>query len=316
MSAPTFITGRGAINPWECDQWGHLNVQFYLAKASDAQAHLAARLGLPPSRLRAAGPGLMPVTDRTLFKRELRAGDIFNIRSGIRAVHADGTLDIASRMVNQDTGVESAAFETRLRWVAADRRSPLPWPEEVRAAAAALAADLPDMPRPAPMAQAAPPAPDIADLELTYRGSLEPWECDADGIAPPRAHIARFNDAITHLFRVLEIDRGSLFQRGFGSAALDYDIVYQRPMRSGQGIDVRSGLLSAGEKIFHVVHYVVDTASGEIITSIVVTALFFDLKARKSVPIGQALPGDTGGPLAALAARTASAASGHPATRA
>ena len=32
MSAPTFITGRGAINPWECDQWGHLNVQFYLAR--------------------------------------------------------------------------------------------------------------------------------------------------------------------------------------------------------------------------------------------------------------------------------------------
>ena len=92
MSAPTFITGRGAINPWECDQWGHLTVQFYLAKASDAQAHLAARLGLVPSRLRSAAGSLMPSTDRALFKRELRAGDIYFIRSGIRALTADGTL--------------------------------------------------------------------------------------------------------------------------------------------------------------------------------------------------------------------------------
>ena len=72
-----WVTGRGAINPWDCDQWGHMNVQFYLAKASDAQAVLAARLGLSPSRLRAAGCRPMPVADRILFKRELRAGDIY-----------------------------------------------------------------------------------------------------------------------------------------------------------------------------------------------------------------------------------------------
>jgi len=301
-----FITGRGAINAWECDQWGHLNVQFYLAKASDAQALLAARLGLVPSRLRGPVPCMMPVADRTLFKRELRAGDIYAIRTGIRGVATDGTLDIASRMVNQDTGVESAVFETRLRWVAADRHTALPWPEDVLAAAQALAGDLPEAPP--PMAQTAPAAPDIATLELTYRGSVEPWECGADGIAPPRAHIARFNDAITHLFNAMKIDRNSLFRRGFGSAALDYDIEYRRPMRSGQGVDIRSGLLAAGEKIFHVVHYVVDAVSGEIITSIVVTALFFDLAARRSVPIRQALPGEAGGLLAALAARTRSAA--------
>ncbi|MDO8375720.1 MAG: thioesterase family protein [Aquabacterium sp.] len=301
-----FITGRGAINAWECDQWGHLNVQFYLAKASDAQALLAARLGLVPSRLRGPVPCMMPVADRTLFKRELRAGDIYAIRTGIRGVATDGTLDIASRMVNQDTGVESAVFETRLRWVAADRHTALPWPEDVLAAAQALAGDLPEAPP--PMAQTAPAAPDIATLELTYRGSVEPWECGADGIAPPRAHIARFNDAITHLFNAMKIDRNSLFRRGFGSAALDYDIEYRRPMRSGQGVDIRSGLLAAGEKIFHVVHYVVDAVSGEIITSIVVTALFFDLTARRSVPIRQALPGEAGGLLAALAARTRSAA--------
>ncbi len=303
MSTSTFITGRGAINAWECDQWGHLNVQFYLTKAGDAQSHLAARLGLVPSRLRTGDLRPVPVTDRTLFRRELRAGDVFFIRSGIRAVGTDGTLDIASRMVNQDTGVESAAFETRLRWMAQDHRSPLPWPADVHAAAAELAADLTDMPRPAPMAQPVPQAPDLGGLELTYRGSVEPWECEAGGFAPPRAHIARFNDAITHLFRTLKIDRADLFRRGFGSAAIDYDIVYRHPMVSGQAVEIRSGLLSVGPKVFHVIHHVLDAASHEVITSIVVAALFFDLAARKSVTIAHALPGAAGGRLAELAAR-------------
>ncbi len=289
MSAPTFITGRGAINPWECDQWGHLNVQFYLAKASDAQAHLAARLGLMPSRLRSSAGSLMPATDRALFKRELRAGHIYFILSGIRAVAADGTLDIASRMVNQETGVESAAFETRLRWVGQDRTTPLPWPDDVAATAATMAGELAEIQRPPPMAQVLP-APLQADrLLLTYRGSVEAWECDSAGVAPPRAHIARFNDAITHLFRAMKIDRAELFASGLGSAALDYDIAYHRPLRSGTAVEIRSGMLALSDKVFHLVHYVLDSASGEVITTIVVAALFFDLAARKSVPMPAAV---------------------------
>ncbi|MFN6993100.1 MAG: acyl-CoA thioesterase [Aquincola tertiaricarbonis] len=289
MSAPTFITGRGAINSWECDQWGHLNVQFYLAKASDAQAHLAARLGLMPTRLRSLKDSLMPATDRALFKRELRAGDIFFIRSGVRAVAADGTLDIASRMVNQETGIESAAFETRLRWVGPDRTTPLPWPDDVAAAAATLAGELAELQRPQPMADVLPMQQQPEHLLLTYRGSVEAWECDSAGVAPPRAHIARFNDAITHLFRAMKIDRAELFASGLGSAALDYDIAYHRPLRSGTAVEIRSGMLALSDKVFHLVHYVLDSASGEVITTIVVAALFFDLAARKSVPMPAAV---------------------------
>ncbi|MCM3562718.1 acyl-CoA thioesterase [Hydrogenophaga intermedia] len=290
MSAETFITGRGAINPWECDQWGHLNVQFYLSRASDAQAHIAARLGLPPSKLRACDPGLLPVADRVLFKRELRAGNIYFIRSGIRAVSPGGAIDIASRMVNQESGVESALFETRLQWVAQDRTTALPLPTEVLASARGQAGALPDMPLPQPMAPVLPPGqPEVEGLHLTYRGSVEAWECAVDGAAPPRAQIARLNDAITHLFRAMKIDRAELLARGLGSAALDYAISYHRPVRSGKAVDIRSRMVAVADKIFHVVHYVLDAASGEVLTTIVVAGLFFDLAARKSVPIPPAI---------------------------
>jgi len=289
MNGRVFVTGRGAVNLWDCDQWGHMNVQFYLAKASDAQAHLAARIGLPPSRLRGERAALRPAADRTLFKRELRAGDIYFVRSGIRSVDAAGTMAIASRMVNQDTGVEAAAFETRWRWTDPGGGTALPWPDDVRAAADELVGEMPDI-VPPPMAAVLPPGPPQLDrLQLTYRGSVESWECGPDGVAPPRAHIARFNDAITHLFRAIRIDRGVLFASGTGSAALDYDIVYHRPIHAGKALDIRSGVLAVGEKLFHVVHHIVDAADGEPLTTIVVAALFFDLAARKSVPIPAAI---------------------------
>lgn len=283
------VIGRGAVNTWECDQWGHLNVQFYRAKASDALAVLACQLGLPPSRLRGATELVLPVAERILFKRELRAGDIYVLRAGLRAIESDGALRVASRMINQDSGVEAAAFETRLHWTSRDGRDRRPWPEAVLAAATAHAAHgaslWAELPPPPPMARALPAPPELDRHLLTYRGAVESWECDTSGLATPRAHIARFNDAITHLFRVLEIDRGALHASGLGSAVLDYEIDYRQALRSGQAIEMRSGLLDAGDKVFHVFHYIVDSSSGDIITSVVVAALFFDLSARKAVPL-------------------------------
>lgn len=214
MNDRTFVTGRGSVNMAECDQWGHMNVQFYLARATDAQAHLAARIGLAPSRLRKEALSLRPLADRTLFKRELRGGDIHMIRSGIRAVHPEGTIDIASRMTNLVTGVESAAFDTRLALMGPDDAT-RPLPDDVRSAALDLSGDLPEMPAPPPRAAVQPlGAPPLDRMLLTYRGSIEPWDCDTDGVAPPRAHIARFNDAITHLFRAMALDRRALLAEG------------------------------------------------------------------------------------------------------
>ncbi|MFX8059754.1 thioesterase family protein, partial [Acinetobacter baumannii] len=48
-------------------------------------------------------------------------------------------------------------------------------------------------------------------------------------------------------------------------------------------------VLAVGDKVFHIVHYILDAADGRLLTTIVVAALFFDLAARKSVPIPPAI---------------------------
>ena len=37
----------GGVNTWECDEMGHMNVRFWVAKAQEGLAGLAAQLGMP-----------------------------------------------------------------------------------------------------------------------------------------------------------------------------------------------------------------------------------------------------------------------------
>ena len=176
------VTYRGCVNAWECDQWGHQNVQFYLAKAADAQAALGCALGLAPSRLRRSGAALLPASERILFKRELRAGDAVCIRSGARA--AEGAeLRYFSLMTNEETGKQSAVFETTARLTELETGRALDLPEAACAAARNAAAA-----HPLPEAIAHPRvlagAPQGA--VLTYRGALETWEAGETGFVPAR----------------------------------------------------------------------------------------------------------------------------------
>lgn len=276
------VTYRGCVNAWECDQWGHQNVQFYLAKAADAQAALGCALGLAPSRLRGSGAALLPVSERILFKRELRAGDAVCIRSGVRA--AEGAeLRYFSLMTNEETGERSAVFETTARLTELETGRALDLPEAARAAArdGAAAAHAPPEAIVGPRAPAGTPSGAV----LTYRGALESWEADETGFVPARFQIARFAECAAHLFHRIGASKPLLRSRNLGSAALDYAIDYRAPLRPGQAIDIRSGVLEVRGKVLRFFHHLIDAAQGNVATSIEVAVVFFDLAARKSVPM-------------------------------
>jgi len=54
---------RSSVQTWECDQMGHMNVQFYVARASDAAFYLRHALGLSPSRVRAEGRAMIALEE-------------------------------------------------------------------------------------------------------------------------------------------------------------------------------------------------------------------------------------------------------------
>jgi acyl-CoA thioester hydrolase len=130
MAEPT-LTYLGTIYPWHCDHMGHMNVMWYVGKFDEATWQLFASVGLPSSRLRQEGIGLVAVEQRIEYKRELLAGDTISIRSTFQEVR-EKVLLFSHEMTNQET--QELAARTFLTGVCIDikTRKARPLPADIR----------------------------------------------------------------------------------------------------------------------------------------------------------------------------------------
>jgi acyl-CoA thioester hydrolase len=100
-------TYRGAVYPWQCDHMGHMNVMWYVGKFDEATWELFRGIGITPSYLRDHHRGMVAVDQRIAYQRELRAGDLVVIRSGLLEVKAK-TVRFVHEMRNSETQEVSA----------------------------------------------------------------------------------------------------------------------------------------------------------------------------------------------------------------
>ena len=291
MTAP-LVTYRGCVKASDCDHWGHLGTQFYLAKADDAQAALCCELGLAPSWLRSRNAAMVLRRNRVLFKHELRAGDAVHVRSGVRDAQ-ESTLRFCSVLCEeQDT--QSAVFESEARLVDRTTGTPIDLPTQAIVRAAELAVSDVTFPMPPPLGNPRPPARTPPQAMLTQRGALGAWERDDTGLAPPHFMIPRFSAAMTGLMAHLGLSRPVLLRRHLGYAALDCGFEHPVLLRPGQSVDIRSGVLEVGRKALRVFHHVIDTNSGDNVAAMEVVLIFFDLRARKSVAMPEEIVARSG----------------------
>jgi acyl-CoA thioester hydrolase len=137
--AEPILTYLGTIYPWHCDHMGHMNVMWYVGKFDEATWQLFASVGLPSSRLRQEGIGLVAVEQRIEYKRELLAGDTISIRSTFQEVREKALL-FSHEMTNQET--QELAARTFLTGVCIDlkTRKARPLPTDIRERIAAASA--------------------------------------------------------------------------------------------------------------------------------------------------------------------------------
>lgn len=111
---------------------GYMNAMWYVGKFDDATWHLFSLLGLTPLFLREQNRGMAAVQQNITYKRELHAGDIVTIRSGILEMK-EKVMRFFHEMKNEETGVISAV--TVLTGVHMDTtaRKSCPFPEQVLA---------------------------------------------------------------------------------------------------------------------------------------------------------------------------------------
>ncbi len=124
------ITYRGVVYPWQCDHMGHMNVMWYVGKFDEATWQGLSMLGLTPSFLRERNRGMGAVQENITYKRELRAGDVVSIRSGVVEIR-EKVIRFFHEMYNDETGDVSATTEITAVHMDTVRRKSCPFPAQV-----------------------------------------------------------------------------------------------------------------------------------------------------------------------------------------
>jgi acyl-CoA thioester hydrolase len=279
---------RSSVQTWECDQMGHLNVQFYVAKADEGLTALGAALGLSARAQRSAFAALVPREHHIRFHRELRPGAAFVVTGGVLDTRPEGLI-LYEEMRNVATSDVAATFVTRAEWCDVETRGGLPLPVNAIAKAPALTIALPDHGTPRGLDMAPPrPAPTLQEAEdlrliTTFRGAVLREHCDAAGYMTTRHHMGRVSDAIPNLIAQMRNEDRSTSR--IGGAALEYRFVYRTPAREGDLLVLKSGLKSVSAKTYIWCHWLFDAEAGECLATAEAVAISMDLAERKAIEI-------------------------------
>ena len=103
-----FVTYRGVVYPWQCDHVGHMNVMWYVGKFDEATWQMFAAIGVTPTYLRQEGRGMAAVRQNITYRRELQAGAVISIRTGILEMR-ERVIRFYHEMINDETGEIAAA---------------------------------------------------------------------------------------------------------------------------------------------------------------------------------------------------------------
>ncbi len=281
--AGTIESYRGAVDPWECDTNGHMNVEFYIARFGDALRHLGTAIGMTPKLARRSGVALACRELRVRYRRELYAGDILALRSAVTGV-GEGELVSRHELSDAASGEVSALAEIRELCVELESGAAAPWPEGTGARAEAMVAAtaLDPVPRLEPPPRSGPATG--ASFESGH-GAVDPWECDAFGHMSPRFYAARASDCAAHMLFQLGLGRAVLEERRWGSTALEHHLGLRCQLFAGDVVTITTGFRAVGNKTFRFVHRFTDLESGEVTASIEVLSCLLDLERRKALVI-------------------------------
>lgn len=123
-------TYRGAVYPWHCDHMGHMNVMWYVGKFDEATWNLFSSLGVTPAYLREQSRAMAAVQQNITYKRELTAGDVVAVRSGLLEMR-DKLVRFVHEMRQAQTGEVAAICVLTAVHMDSRARKSAPFPPEL-----------------------------------------------------------------------------------------------------------------------------------------------------------------------------------------
>ena len=279
---------RGSVATWECDAMGHLNVGFYVAKAMEGMAGLAAELGMTGA--------FAPDARSTLIVREQHIRFLREARPHAPLTMTGGVVEIAEcearvlLLLRHRSGEIAASFQTVVAHATAREARAFPWPSRVLERARALAIAVP--PEAAPRSLGLEPVQSQASLARaealglgrTALGVVRAADCDAFGRMRTEQMMARISDGIPHFFNGRRPGADKLGSRS-GGAALEYRLIHLDWPRAGHRVELRSGASGGDARFRKLTHWLLDPDSGRAWGVAEAIAVSFDLETRKIVTL-------------------------------
>lgn len=128
---------RGMVSAWQCDHYGHMNVQFYFSALNDSAFHLMNAIGLTREAVDARRLGMPVVRMETDFRSELVAGDLIEVDSVVAEVFAK-KLRFHHRLLKSASGDVALDCLATTVCMDLDSRRAVPIPDDVAERARAL----------------------------------------------------------------------------------------------------------------------------------------------------------------------------------
>jgi acyl-CoA thioester hydrolase len=288
---------RGSVNTWECDEMGHMNVRFYVAKAVEGLVGLAGAMGMPQAFSPYSNATLLLREQHIRFLREALAGAPLVMRAAVLEM-GESEARLLLALYHAPSGEPAASFQTVVAHVTAggDPR-PFPWPRQAVELARDLTIDLPayaasrSVSLDPVVSGASLVRADELGLIPISAGAFNAQDCDVFGRMRAEQFIGRVSDGIATLAGQ---SRGLIAQTAeprparSGGAVLEYRLLHLAWPRAGDRFVVRSGMSAIGDRTQTLVHWMIDPQSGRAWGSSEAVAVTLDLDARKIVPVSPA----------------------------
>lgn len=262
------LTYRGAVDAWECDQMGHMNIQFYAQRfdLSEQVALYGARQSAGNHSLVSDTPN--PLRERLTFHSELRAGaPIEMVMSACDPVDP-GTFRVRHTLTKSDDGAIVATADIDYRLSEAEQP-----------------------PQQAPRRSTPPSAlidKDHAGLRHCGRSPIS--DRDIRNVRLRRRKlVAMLNHASSHAGLERGRRRDPEGRLIVGSATLAMGIIAHGNVLAGTLLDVRSLLARKTRKLVDARHVVVDAETDALLYSVAVTHVFFDACTRKAIEMPESM---------------------------
>lgn len=124
----------------------------------------------------------------------------------------------------------------------------------------------------------------MAEMTLTHRGVVYPWQCDQMDHMNVMWYVGKFDEATWQMFAQMGITSEYMLAHHCGMAAVRQEITYRRELRPGAVISIWTAVLEVRERVIRFYHEMREDESGEIAAATLITGVYMDTLERKAAP--------------------------------